>query len=64
MVRAAKVGDELKLTVYRQGQTVELTVTVAEKIQSATAQPEAQNQSQTSGGQQQPGFSFPFGFFR
>lgn len=64
VVRAAKVGDELKLTVYRQGQTVELTVTVAEKIQSATAQPEAQNQSQTSGGQQQPGFSFPFGFFR
>lgn len=64
VVRAAKAGDELKLTVYRQGQSLELTVTVAEKIQSATGQAEVQNQSQVSGSQQQPGFSFPFGFFR
>ncbi len=32
----SQVGDELKLTVYRQGQTLELTVTIGEQIQSAT----------------------------
>ena len=50
-------GAELKLTVYRQGETLELTVTVGEKIQSALeeAQPQVQQQSSQQ-------FSFP-GFF-
>ena len=34
-VRACQVGDELSLTVYRQGQTMELKLTVAEQITSA-----------------------------
>ena len=36
MVSASKVGDVLVMTVYRQGQTLELAVTVGEQIQSAT----------------------------
>ena len=53
-ISAASVGDELKLQVYRKGETLELTVTVGEKIQSATEQDSAQ-----SGGQ----FVNPFGSF-
>lgn len=34
-VGAASVGDVLTLTVYRQGNTLEITVTVGEQIQSA-----------------------------
>ena len=34
-VSACRVGDELKLTVYRQGQTLELSLTVGEQITSA-----------------------------
>ena len=52
-------GAELKLTVYRQGETVEITVTVGERIQSALEdQQQAQVQQQSS----QRQFSFP-GFF-
>lgn len=42
-VSQAQPGDVLKLTVYRKGQTLELSVTVGEQIQSATqekAQPQ------------------------
>ncbi len=53
-------GAELKLTVYRQGETLELTVTVGEKIQSALGSEEDQAQVQQQSSQQQ--FSFP-GFF-
>lgn len=35
-VTQAQPGDVLKLTVYRKGQTIELSVTVGEQIQSAT----------------------------
>ena len=35
IVSNARVGDPLKLTVYRKGNTLELTVTVGEQIQSA-----------------------------
>lgn len=28
-----KIGDELKLKVYRQGETVELTITIGEQVQ-------------------------------
>lgn len=53
-------GAELKLTVYRQGETLELTVIVGEKIQSALENDQTQVQQQSS----QRQFSFPgiFGF--
>jgi len=35
LVNAAAAGDTLRLTVYRQGTTVELTVTVSERLQTA-----------------------------
>ena len=53
-------GAELKLTVYRQGETLEITVTVGEKIQSALGLEEDQAQVQQQSSQRQ--FSFP-GFF-
>ena len=53
IVSKASVGDELKLTVYRQGSTLELTVTVGEQIQSANQQ---ENQSQN----QRP--QYPWGY--
>ena len=53
-------GAELKLTVYRQGETVELTVIVGEKIQSALGSEDDQAQVQQQSSQRQ--FSFP-GFF-
>ena len=46
-VGKTQAGDELTLTVYRMGQTVELKLTVEEQISSATAQQEqAQSQNQ------------------
>jgi len=39
----ATVGDSLKLTVYRQGNNLELTVVVGEQIQSANQQQASQN---------------------
>lgn len=44
MVSAAEVGDVWTITIYRQGQTMELTLTVGEQIQSALAQEEEQTQ--------------------
>ncbi len=38
IVNNAKVGDTLQLTVYRRGETLELTLTVGEKIQSVPEQ--------------------------
>ena len=43
MVGSAKIGDQIRLTVYRQGQTLELTVTVGEQIQSALEQQGSQS---------------------
>jgi len=37
-ISAALPGDVLKLTIYRKGQSLELSVTVGEQIQSATQQ--------------------------
>jgi len=53
----AQVGDVLKLTVYRQGQTMEITVTVGEQIKSANAQQQEQEQQNQSQQQINP---FPF----
>ena len=40
------IGDTLTFTVYRQGKTADITVTVGEQIQSAQNQQSAQTQSQ------------------
>jgi len=47
IINDAMVGDICKLTVYRQGDTVELSVTIGEKIQSAQEQ-ETQQMPQNS----------------
>lgn len=54
-------GAELKLSVYRQGETLEITVIVGERIQSALANEEEPQVQQQSSQQQ---FSLPsfFGF--
>ncbi|MBQ8237358.1 MAG: trypsin-like peptidase domain-containing protein [Oscillospiraceae bacterium] len=41
-VSGCQVGDELTLTVYRQGQTMDLTLTVGEQISSARGEAEQQ----------------------
>lgn len=66
LVGDAATGDVLKMKVYRQGSTIELELTVGEKIQAAIEQ---QQQTQTE--QQQPSgnfgnfdmFPWPFGNF-
>ena len=50
IVRAANPGDELKLTVYRQGETLELTITVGRQIQSANETTATEGSSQNSQG--------------
>ena len=66
IVTSKKAGDTLKLSVYRQGQTLELTVTVAEQKQSAQASSsdtqQSQQQDQSQQQQQGGGYSFPWGF--
>ena len=49
VVETLGVGDQLTVTVYRQGETVELTVEIGEQVQSAMEQPaETQEQQQQS----------------
>ena len=58
-------GDELNLKVYRQGQTIDITVTIGEKTQSAmpsTTTDDAQQSQQSQGQSQQGGSMFPWGF--
>ncbi len=43
------IGEPLLLTVYRGGQTIELTLTVGEQIQSALEQQQQQQSQQSSG---------------
>ena len=67
-IGACKPGDRITLTVYRQGQTVEISLEVAQKIQSATAAAASESSSQSQQNQsrgysgQLPGF-FGFGGF-
>jgi len=56
LIGAASVDDSLILSIYRQGETLELTVIVGEQIQSAMEQEEIQQQPQQS----YPG-NFPWG---
>ncbi|MBP3483680.1 MAG: trypsin-like peptidase domain-containing protein [Oscillospiraceae bacterium] len=58
-VSAASVGDTLTLTVYRQGKTISVNVTVGEQIQSALANEDNRQSSQQSGYGSLPDF---FGF--
>ena len=58
-VSAASVGDTLTLTVYRQGNTISVDVTVGEQIQSALANEDNRQSEQQSGYGSMPDF---FGF--
>ena len=58
-VSAASVGDTLTLTVYRQGKTISVDVTVGEQIQSALANEDTRQSSQQGGYGSLPGI---FGF--
>ena len=60
IVGALNVGDSLKLTVYRQGTTVELEIIVGETIQSATGS-DTQQSGNSSGGYS-GNFEFPWNF--
>ena len=63
VISKTEVGQELKLTVYRQGTVLELTLTVGEQVQSAadvTTEPTVQ-QAPSQGSGSYGGF--PFGFF-
>ena len=72
-VKSAALGDELTLSVYRQGKEMELTLTVGEKTQDALPQTDSTQSSQDNSQQQQQdgqqyGYSygqggFPFNFF-
>ncbi len=70
-VKNAQSGDVLKLSVYRQGKSIEIDITVSEKIQSANQDEEDDAQSQATPDEQQTnpqdgwsGWSFPDWFFR
>lgn len=47
-ISAVQIGSTLNLTVYRQGETLELTVTVEEQIQSALANENSAQTQQSS----------------
>ena len=55
-VRDAAIGEELKLTVYRMGKTLEVTITVGEQQSSGQEQNQNQNQGQS------PLPQFPWGY--
>ena len=61
-IGARAVGDTVKLTVYRQGQTMEITLEIGEQIKSSLANEDAENaESQAQPLPQQGGISgFPF----
>ena len=69
-VQAAAAGDEMELTVYRQGQTLTLTITIGEQKTDALPQQTSGDAAQQQdaynqyGGQDngQYGGSWPFGF--
>ena len=54
-IRKASIGQEIKFSIYRQGQTQEITVPVGEQIQSALKEQETQQSQQTHSG------TFPWG---
>ena len=58
LVGTLSVGDELHLTIYRQGETMEVTVIIEEQIHSALANEEIQQNQQSKQGSQS---GFPWG---
>ena len=59
LVSESAIGDTLAMTVYRQGSTMELTVTVGEQVQSALANEQTQQAASDS---QSGGWNgYPFG---
>ena len=58
VVGNSKPGDTLQIKVYRQGQTLDLTITVEEQIQNTTSQQQTQQQmpQQQQGSQYFPGW--------
>lgn len=58
IVSSSMPGDTLVLTIYRQGQTLELTVAVEERIQSAADNRPAEQNLQPNSGNLRPDFSF------
>lgn len=56
IVRESSVGDTLELTVYRQGTTLTISVTVGEQVQSATG--DQQQGSSENGSNPWGGFGF------
>ncbi len=50
LVSNTQPGDTIALTVYRMGQTLEISLTVGEQIQSAIPEAEPQQNQQISGG--------------
>lgn len=62
LVQQSQVGDVLTLDVYRKGETLQLTVTVGQQIQSALPEESVQPTTQTE--QSQQGWEgFPFEYF-
>ena len=64
VVSEASSGDVLKMTVYRSGSTVEIDVTVGEKIQSALANEQTAQDQQSQQGQnnQQSSGQYSYGY--
>ena len=64
LIGTSAIGDTLTLEVYRQGQTITITVEIGEQIQSALAKEEAAQSQQNFQGQfPQAGNQNPFGAF-
>ena len=64
-VSEASAGDLLKMTVYRSGSTVEIEVTVGEKVQSALANEQTEQNEQYQQNQQgesQYGYGYGNGY--
>ena len=60
LVGASQVGDTLTMDIYRQGETLQISVTVGEQIQSALPEESVQPTTQQS---QQGWEDFPFDYF-
>ena len=58
LVSEAAIGDTLTMTVYRQGSTMELTVTVGAQVQSALANEQTQQAASDSQGGGWNGYPF------
>ena len=64
LVQQSQVGDVMTLDVYRQGETLQLTVTVGQQIQSALPEEESVQPTTQQSQQSQQGWEdFPFEYF-